>query len=202
MPGDPALGTGELGDMLSHRLDFAHSVIGPIRRVTAQTHQIWPTRLDDRGAEHASDTEDWVGCLARFAAGATGVFESSKIATAYAEHGGGTRDRCEINGLEGSLIYDLSTPEVILGGQRGGRLEVMPVPPDFTRWAGSALEAGVDPQMAFRWIQDAEFIEAIREERPAVPSFHDGVRVQAVMQAIHESADSHQPVAVPEVPVR
>ena len=66
--------------MLSHRLDFAHSVIGPIARVTAQTHQIWATRLDDGGQEHESDTEDWVGCLAQFERGTTGVFESVKTA--------------------------------------------------------------------------------------------------------------------------
>jgi predicted dehydrogenase len=76
----------------------------------------------------------------------------------------------------------------------------MEVPEAFTRWEGAALEPGVDPQMAFRWIQDAEFVEAIREERPAVPSFHDGVRVQAVMQAIHESAAGKRPVVVAGVP--
>jgi len=47
-------GSGEIGDMLSHRLDFGHSVIGPITRVMAQTRQVWPTRLDDQGGEHAS----------------------------------------------------------------------------------------------------------------------------------------------------
>jgi predicted dehydrogenase len=195
-------GSGQVGDMLSHRIDFAHMLVGPISEVMASVTRVWDMRTDAEGREHPSDLEDWVGCLAQFAVGATGVFESSKIATAYAEHGGGTRDRCEINGLEGSLIYDLSTPEQVLGGRRGGRLEAMPVPPEFTRWEGSALEAGADPQMAFRWIQDAEFIEAIREERAAVPSFHDGVRVQAVMQAIHESADRRQPVPVPAVPAR
>ena len=94
-------GTGEVGDMLSHRLDFAHHAIGPIARVTAQTHQIWPTRLDDSGQEHASDTEDWVGCLAQFERGTTGVFESVKTATGYA---GDTtsRDWCEVNGSEGA----------------------------------------------------------------------------------------------------
>jgi len=190
-------GSGQVGDMLSHRIDFAHMLVGPIREVMAQTTRVWDTRVDPHGQEHPSDLEDWVGCLARFTCGATGVFESSKIATAYAE-GGGTRDRCELNGADGSLIYDLSAPEVIVGGRRGGRLETMQVPAAFTRWEGAALEPGVDPQMAFRWIQDAEFVEAIRDGRPAVPSFHEGVRVQAVMQAIHESAAANTPVLVAE----
>jgi hypothetical protein len=56
--------------------------------------------------------------------------------------------------------------------------------------------------MAFRWVQGAEFVQAIREERQAVPSFHEGVHVQAAMQAIHESADRGLPVPVPDVRAR
>jgi len=193
-------GSGQVGDMLSHRIDFGHMLVGPIHEVMAHTTRIWDTRVDAQGGQHTSDLEDWVGCLALFTSGATGVLESSKVATSYAENGGGTRDRCEVNGFEGSLIYDLSTPEIVLGGKRGGRLEPLTVPAEFTRWEGATLEAGVDPQVAFRWIQDAEFVAAIRESRPASPSFHDGARVQAVMQAIHQSADRNQPVAVPDLP--
>lgn len=188
-------GSGQVGDMLSHRIDYGHMLIGPIAEVMAHTTRAWDTRVDAEGHEHPSDLEDWVGCLAKFASGATGVLESSKIATAYAE-GGGTRDRCEINGHEGSLIYDLSTPQLVLGGRRGGRLEPIDVPAAFTRWEGASIEATADPQMAFRWIQDAEFVAAIRDERPAVPSFHEGVRVQAVMEAIHQSAAENRAVAV------
>jgi predicted dehydrogenase len=94
-------GSGQVSDMLSHRIDFAHMLVGPITEVMASVTRVWDTRMDADGREQPSDLGDWVGCLARFEAGATGVFESSKIATGYAEHGGGTRDRCEINGLDG-----------------------------------------------------------------------------------------------------
>src|SRR5690606_14740319 len=36
-------GSGEIGDMLSHRLDFAHHLVGPIARVMAKTHCVWKT---------------------------------------------------------------------------------------------------------------------------------------------------------------
>jgi predicted dehydrogenase len=66
-------------------------------------------RLDDQGGEHASDTEDWVGCLAEFAGGVTGVFESVKTAAGYA--GGVTsRDWCEVHGSEGAVVYELAHP--------------------------------------------------------------------------------------------
>ena len=77
-------GSGEVGDMLSHRLDFAHFLVGPMRRVMALTARIHDVRMGDDGSAYPSDTEDWVGCLAEFASGVTGVFESAKTATGYA----------------------------------------------------------------------------------------------------------------------
>ena len=89
--------------------------------MTAQTQQVWATRLDDQGGEHPSDTEDWVGCLAEFASGVTGVFESVKTATGYA--GGVTsRDWCEVNGSEGAVVYELCPPAAGPGCQEGWEL--------------------------------------------------------------------------------
>src|SRR5437667_6889337 len=67
-------GSGELGDMLSHRIDFAHLLIGPMTRLVANTKRV----IDDRQGTR-SDLEDWAGIIADFANGATGVLESSKI---------------------------------------------------------------------------------------------------------------------------
>ena len=189
-------GTGEIGDMLSHRIDYGHLLVGPIERVMASTRRVWDTRADAQGTEHVSDLEDWVGCVAEFEAGATGVFESTKVATGYGE-GAHSRDRVEVNGPEGSLIYELEHPLRVVGARRGGRLAEMPVPRELLTYTGAPLPAGIDPQQAFRWDQDAEFIAAVQENRPAVPSFHDGVRVQAVMAAIVESAVEGRSVEVP-----
>jgi predicted dehydrogenase len=188
-------GTGETGDMLSHRLDYAHLLVGPIAQVMARTRRIWDTRIDATGREHASDLEDWVGCLADFENGATGVLESTKVAYGHTTGGIG-RDYCEVNGSEGSLVYELLHPHRLLGSRRDGTLEEIPVPPSSMTYSGQALGAGIDPLQAFRWDQNAEFIGAIREGRPCVPSFHDGVRVQEVMDAIVESATERRSVAV------
>ena len=37
-------GTGEVGDMLSHRIDYGQSLIGPITRVAAQIKRVWDSR--------------------------------------------------------------------------------------------------------------------------------------------------------------
>ena len=188
-------GTGEIGDMLSHRLDYAHLLVGPIARVMASTRRLLDTRQDAAGVEHPSDLEDWVACIAEFHAGTTGAFESTKVATGYGE-GGRSRDRVELNGPEGSLIYELQRPQVLLGARRGNTVAEMPVPADLLTYTGAPLPPGVDPQQAFRWDQNAEFITAIQEGRPAVPSFHDGARVQAVVEAIVTSAAEGRSVEV------
>ena len=191
-------GTGEIGDMLSHRIDYGHLLVGPIARVMAATKRVWDTRVDAAGVEHASDLEDWVGCIADFATGASGMLESSKIATGYGE-GPRSRDRVELNGPEGSLIYELEHPLRLIGARPGGLPGEVAVPRELLTYTGEPLPDGVDPQQAFRWDQDAEFIAAIQQGRPAVPSFHDGARAQAVIEAIVSSARTQTAVDVRRV---
>jgi predicted dehydrogenase len=188
-------GSGEVGDMLSHRLDFGHSVIGSISRVMAQARQVWATRLDEQGQEHPSDTEDWVGCLAEFAGGVTGVFESVKTAAGYA--GGVTsRDWCEVHGSEGGVAYELAQPLRVLLAPKGGNYASVPVPVEFQKIQGSPRDGAADPWQGFRYDQDFEFIEAIRAGRSCEPSFIDGLRVQEVMAAILQSAREHRAVLI------
>ena len=188
-------GTGEVGDMLSHRLDYAHLFIGPISRVIARTRRLLATRVDAAGREHPSDLEDWVGCVVDFENGATGVLESTKVAIGHTQAGIG-RDYCEVNGSEGTIVYELLHPHRVLGARRGGALQAMAVPPELLSLSGGPLDPDVDPLQAFRWDQNAEFIAAIQEQRDCVPSFHDGVRVQDVMDAIVRSAADGRAVDV------
>ena len=188
-------GSGEIGDMLSHRLDFGHWLVGPMQRVTALTRQVWPSRTDTDGVEHVSDTEDWVGCLAEFASGVTGVFESVKTATGYA--GGVTsRDFCEVNGSDGAVIYELSHPLRVLRAAGHGTYSEEPVPQAFRKIAGSPRATDANPYQDFRYDQNFEFIEAIHAGRPCQPSFVDGLRVQEVMAAIQTSSVEHRAVTL------
>src|SRR5204863_1552706 len=61
-------GTGELGDMLSHRIDFSHLLVGRMTRLVANTRRFF----DDRGGK-PSDLEDWVAIISGSARGAAGV---------------------------------------------------------------------------------------------------------------------------------
>lgn len=177
-------GTGEIGDMLSHRLDFAHHLVGPLRRLVASLRNLTPMR---DGAPN--DTDDWVGLLAEFAAGATGVFESSKLATGVNESWR-SPDRVELNGSAGSFSFTTGAWNELQHGVPGGPgLRALPVPREFWVWPGCPRDPGAgDPLVSFRYDQAFEFVSAIREERDCAITFHDGARVQQVMDAAVQSA--------------
>lgn len=190
-------GSGELGDMLSHRLDYGHFLIGPITRLVASTRNIITVRHDASGQAFPSDVDDWVAALAEFENGTTGNFESTKLAPGRGE-GGKSQDYCEVNGSEGSLIYYLGQPNVLQVAKRGGQLAPVAVPEEFLKVPGSPRDPHQgDPLQIFRYDQDFEFIQAIAEGRPCQPSFYDGMRVQAVMDAIQQSDREKRWVDVP-----
>jgi predicted dehydrogenase len=177
-------GTGELGDMLSHRIDFAHLLAGPIRRLVANTKIVHPQR---QGAP--SDLEDWVALLAEFQNGASGVLESSKLASGRNESWRSI-DYVEINGSERSFVFITGEWNKLQTGKVGGPgLETITIPEDFRKWPGAPRDPrSGDPLVTFRYDQAFEFIDAIRQQRPCRPSFHDGARAQAVMDAAVKSA--------------
>jgi len=177
-------GTGELGDMLSHRIDFAHLLVGPMRRLVANTRNLTPVR-----GGQPNDTDDWVAILAEFRGGATGVLESSKLASGRNESWR-SLDQVEINGSEGSFVFTTGAWNELQAGKAGGPgMERIPVPEEFWRWPGSPRDprAG-DPLVTFRYDQAWEFVDAIRNQRPCDATFHDGARAQAVMDAAVQSA--------------
>jgi predicted dehydrogenase len=181
-------GTGELGDMLSHRIDFAHLLIGPMRRLVASLKQ-WHLV---RGGQ-PNDLDDWVAILAEFQNGATGVLESSKLASGRNESWR-SLDSVEINGSERSFVFITGEWNKLQTGRIGGPgLESIEVPREFWKWPGSPREVGQgDPLVTFRYDQVWEFVDAIRNQRPCNPNLHDGARAQAVMDAAVKSAEIRQ----------
>lgn len=178
-------GTGELGDMLSHRIDFAHHLVGPIKRLVANVKTLTPLR---GGA--VNDTDDWVGLLAEFVNGATGVQESSKLASGRNESWR-SLDYVEINGSERSYVFTTGSWNTLQTGKAGGPgLETIEIPKEFWKLPNSPRDPGQgDPLVTFRYDQAWEFIEAIRQQRPCSPDFHDGARAQQVMDAAVRSAE-------------
>lgn len=185
--------TGELGDMLSHRIDFAHLLVGPMQRLVANLKNLTPVRDG-----HANDTDDWVAILADFRNGATGVLESSKLASGRNESWR-SLDTVEVNGSQASAVFFTGKWNELQTGRAGGPgLEVVPVPREFWTWPGAPRDPGVgDPLVTFRYDQAFEFVDAIRTQRPCVPGFHEGARALLVMDAAVRSAETRQWVELP-----
>lgn len=172
-------GSGEIGDMLSHRLDFAHWLLGPMQRLVAHTRLFHPTR-----GGQPSDLDDWVALLADFQSGATGVMESSKIATGHNESMY-SQDYVEINGSDGSIRYDTQRPHEVLAARSGEKsFTRLPVPAEFMVYPGSPRDPHQgDPLFVFRYDQTFEFLDSIRSGRQCLTSFHEGAMVQGVIEA-------------------
>ena len=187
-------GTGELGDMLSHRIDFAHHLIGPMSRLVANTKILHSIR-----GSAPSDLDDWVAIIAEFKAGATGVLESSKLASGRNESWR-SLDYVEINGSERTFVFTTGEWNKLQTGKVGGPgLETITIPEEFWRWPGSPRDPGAgDPLITFRYDQTWEFVDAIRSQRPCRPDFHDGARTQAVTDAAVRSSETKQWVDLPE----
>ena len=189
-------GTGELADMGIHRIDFAQSLLGPIRSVCGGMKQLVPRdRTVDGAPCPPQDVEDWIAWIAEFDSGATGVFEMGKLSKGQGP--AGDHDLAELNGTKGSGAYRLHAPNEVLVGGRGEPYVARPVPPEFLVRPGSPRDPAVgDPVQTFRWDQAWEFVSAIREARECVPSFHDAVRAQAVADAIVQAASERRWVDV------
>jgi predicted dehydrogenase len=184
-------GAGDLFDMTIHRIDFAIDLLGPIARVSGALARFAErTTTPDGRPCPPSDVDDWSCLIGEFASGATGVWEGTTLAKGYGRGGFG-HEWAEINGSEGSAVYQLHQPNTILMGKTGSDLAPVAVPREFLKPADSPRDPAVgEPATVFRYDLMWEFISAITERRDAVPSFLDGLKAQSVADAVIKSYKS------------
>jgi predicted dehydrogenase len=179
-------GHGSMGDMGVHAVDFVRWSFGEIARVAARVGVAYPERQAP-GVDRAADAEDHCAIVGELESGATLTIVTSRVARGTNEH------TLEAYGSGGSLSYRL-----VRDGERWweGQLHatgsgdvLAPVAP---RWApdhavgeGHPMEiigkATIAPLVA-------RFLEAIRSGATSSPSFRDGVRAQAVLDAVGEAS--------------
>ncbi len=176
-------GSGVLGDLLSHLIDTALYLNGPIREVTALQRTFAPGRSVD----------DATLLLARFENGSVGSFEATRYAV-----GCRNRNAFEIHGSRGMLRFNLEDMN---------RMEFF----DATearnlQGARSLLVTGPDqPYAANFWKPGhiigyehtfiaalGDFLNALASGAPFHPDFADAQRVQLVLDAVQNSAGSGQ----------
>jgi len=181
-------GAGDLFDMTIHRIDYAQDLMGQITSICGAVATYAPRDRNPDGTPcPPSEVDDWSALICQFDRGGVGVLEGSTLMKGYHFNGFG-HDWAEVNGSEGSAVYQLKEPNTILVGKHGQSLEKVDVPAEFLVPEGSPRNPneGV-PSTVFRYDLVYEFVSAIVEGRDAIPGFDHGASAQAVADAVLES---------------
>lgn len=204
-----SLAGGGIGiDTGYHIVDCARFLVGEIVAVQSLTKTFISERplpgadaIGNRGggADQSGDAprgpvdvEDAAAALVTFAGGAYGVLETSRVAI-----GRRVSLRLDIFGSKGSAAWDLEQPDefrVCLPGDPStfGYRRVLV---NATHPGATELLIGGTDGTSIGWLGQgcamwAEFLTAIAEGRQAHADFEDGVRANAVIDAIYASAAS------------
>jgi predicted dehydrogenase len=196
-------GHGVTTDLLSHAVDLAHLLVGPITRVVGTMETFIPERPlptpgegTHYGRGRAEDphgavtNEDYAGMLCEFAGGARGTFESSRTLIgpesqmAFDVYGTGGALGWNLERMNELQVY-LATGEphsgytTVYGGDRfpyHGRF----VP-------GNANGIGFEDLVA---IEDFEFCRSVAEGRAHSPGFEDALAAVSVQAALLRSCET------------
>jgi predicted dehydrogenase len=172
-------GSGVVGDLLSHVIDLALELNGPIEQLHALTHTFAPGR----------EVEDAALVSVRFANGSLGNFEASRFGV-----GCRNRNSFEINGARGMLgfnfdrmnelkFYDASEAPNLQGVR-----DLQITGPDHPYWR-NFWKPGHSLGFEHTFIATlGDFLSSWERSARFHPNFGDGVAVQRVLRAVEQSA--------------
>ena len=196
-------GTGALGDIGAHAIDFAQYLNGNITEVIGHSTTFIKRRpvatrqgrlKAKGGAEKGKVTvDDDTNFLARFRNGSVGVFESSRFC-------GGRRNynTFQVYGSKGSLAFNLErlneleiyNSEEAVGEQGFKTISVTEaVHPYVGNWWPSGHIIGYEHTFVHA-VKD--FLDCLDKGRMPRPNFEDGIQNQAVLDAVERSAASRR----------
>jgi len=186
-------GAGVTGDLISHSVDTALWLNGPITSVSAMTEIFVKERAvqDDPDARRPIEIDDACQFLCRFANGSLGNFESTRFARGRKNY-----NTLEINGANASMYFDLEDPHRLQFYDYGD-------PSHLTGWRSIHVTNFEHPYMDHWWVPGctigyehtfinalADFLAGLESGEPAHPTFRDALATQRVLDAVLESAKS------------
>ena len=202
-------GTGALGDLGAHVIAIARHLVGDIASVAALAST--PVRerpmpagtfgygeaADRTAPGRAVENDDVTIFLARFASGAIGSIEAHRSAAGRAYDLSFT-----LTGTKGAIRFDqqrMTQLEVRLASDpasmKGFRsLQLGPGDGDYGHlWPIAGINLGIHDLKLF---EAHDLLGAIAGASPAWPDFREGWRVEQVIDAVDEAAQSHEWVSV------
>lgn len=191
---DREAGGGFLGALGSHYIDALRGWFGEIAAVSAEIDTVVKNRALPNSNEMREVTaEDSFVLMCRFARGGTALVNVSVVAPF------GNGERLELYGNLGTLVLD--NEGRIYGGRVGeAHLQQLQIPARLTSGPSSG-----DQRLRPFVTLAGDFVEAIRQARPSggttvpplSPGFRDGYKVQQVIEAARQSAETKCWVSLP-----
>lgn len=196
-------GWGTLGDIMSHVIDMAHMLVGPLSRVVSHQKQFISQRplaapgtgthfsVGGQGPKGKVTNEDYVSALAQFSNEASAVFEVCRVAKGH-----DCELALEVNGTKGALKWNY---------ERMNELELRLPAGEHHREGFTLLRAGPEhPQFVdfypgrgncmgyedLKLIEAYQFASSIAEGRQRTPSFTAALAVAEVQAAMARSWES------------
>jgi predicted dehydrogenase len=196
-------GSGALGDLGAHTISVAQFLVGDITAVSAQSQTFFkerPVAEFDAGysskiAESAKkrmvENDDQVQSLVKFASGAAGVIEASRICA-----GRVFGITWEVSGTEGTIVND---------GERFNELQVFRMSkekrdrgfttyycgsqvPQYSGFFGFDFAGGGLGYFDIKVIEIHDLVEGICSDQGCSPNFDFGTRNQEILEAIEQSS--------------
>jgi predicted dehydrogenase len=196
-------GTGALNDLASHLVQLAIHLVAPITSLCADlkiVHQQRPlsqTSGDSKSDAGKVENDDQAHMMVRFANGAQGTLEASRIA--WGRKNGLS---FEITGTKGSLIFDQETlSELSLYIAEGNpqtqgfkRILVGPEHPDYQAFCVSAGHGlGFNDMKA---VEIRDLFQGVVNDAPLWPDFRAATQVNIILDSVVESVDKRAWVEV------
>ena len=196
-------GTGTMGDLLSHVVDMAHNIAGPVRSVVGNVETFIRERplntpgegthfsTRDQGPKGEVTNEDYVGALVRFANGAHGTFEACRVIS-----GPQSRMAFEVHGTRGAIAWNfekMNELEVAVSQDGSPAREYRrvlsgPEHPDHVRFnPAPGMGLGYDDLKA---IEAHRFLASVVQGEQGEPGLREAVAVADALDAISTSSTS------------
>ncbi|HWZ31727.1 MAG TPA: Gfo/Idh/MocA family oxidoreductase [Bryobacteraceae bacterium] len=185
-------GSGVTGDLLSHNIDTALWLNGPISTLTAMTETFITRRKHNlTGKIEPVGIDDASAFLGRFENGSLATFEATRYARGHK-----ALYTLEINGEHASAIWDLHDLHRLQwfdhrdeGRLRGWRSVHITDSehPYMKRWWVPGLQIGYEHTFIH---QVADFLEALASGAKASPTFREALATDQVTDAVLKSAKS------------
>jgi predicted dehydrogenase len=189
-------GSGPLGDLSAHSVDATRFVTGlTFKEVTGNLQTLIKERPlsgnHPDGPKGTVTVDDVAQFLVNFEGGATGCFESTRLATGRKNY-----NTIEVNGVKGSIVWNFEDQNYLqfydntLPASEAGFRKIN-VTHDVHPYQGGWWPQGHGIGYADSFvIEVATFIRSIVENTPFEPDFSDGVKCQEVLEAVTLSAEN------------